>query len=170
MKSLWPAHPRAKSCPILLHRASGPILEGISGKQRHPSDVTSSVSPGRMQQRGGISSSFHFDVTRAVDCRERRDATNSSLSCSAQPPKRATTRAHKRAASTSLESRRQEVVEARPPPFAREEGPLAAPPPTSLGMNQSASVGSSRHICILGTHMCPKAGWKIQEFCEACHG
>ena len=83
----------------------------------------------------------------------------------------------KRVASPSPELCRQEVMTSvrSPSPSGCPDVPLHTPPPTDLGSNATMRVARSlrqrQHPrCINNNFACPQVGWKIHDFCEACHG
>ena len=111
-----------------------------------------------------------------------RDATNDSPNCSLLSPKQRSqphlsgdALSRKRCASRSLERVRGQggigVRSSSAPVHA--VSPLRTPLGTSTSRNSNTSNSNGHHrqsTCITGLFNCPTAGWKIEEYCEACHG
>ena len=111
--------------------------------------------------RGNNSSNFiEFN---SVACSDGRDATNFAL-------RRNFLHLNlKRVASTSLERYEREEIVLSVSTSSTEDIPLSTPPPSSLGHIHNSWSGQSLR-CIRFNNKCLKAGWAIEEYCEACHG
>ena len=95
-------------------------------------------------------------------CSDGRDAINVA-------PRNIMHLNHKRVASTSLERFEKEEIVLNVSTSSTENVPLSTRPPSSLGHIHNSWSGQSLR-CIRSNNKCPKAGWTIEEYCEACHG
>ena len=160
LSHVWRDATNCDNCPPAPSSVGPPqVAPRLSGSQ----DPLERRRP--VNQRGNNSNDLidSMSIDSSVDCVGGRDATNVAIRCNILHPNL------KRVASTPLDWFEREVFVLNASTSSSEDAPLSTPPPSSLGHNH-VSVSGQPIRCIRSNYKCPKAGWSIEEYCEACHG